>query len=316
MLARVFLSVSVLFFALGLALHYSHAKPAPAPVEKAKVLVLETHPTDDTHRLLVPALVEARVSSLVTAEVEGLVIKIKKPLGSQVKAGDVVMYVKNADPSFTYAAVPVRAPVAGVVSQLMPALMTRVNRGDRLFTVMNPQSLKITAEIPGSDLAYIKPGSLGSFKQDLAQPTGIPIRVTGISPLVDARTGTAAAELEFVPPQTKKELKGGKTAQAAAPAPGLPAIGSVGHALFETSLGQVLLIPESSLGYSDGKPMVKVIDSAGLVKRKPVVLGEQRESLLVVKSGLDAGEKLIVRANRSIKEGESVDVESPEKHGN
>jgi len=272
---------------------------APAP-DKAKVLILEMKTTEDTRRLLVPAKVEARVSSLVTADVEGLVTVIKKPLGSKVKSGEVVLYIENKDPAFTYARVPVRAPVAGVVSQMTSTLMTRVARGDHLFVVMDPKSLKLTAEIPGSDLSLVQPGSQGIFKQNLDEKDGAAIRVSGISPIIDPRTGTASAELDFVVPAKGKDAS-------------LPSIGVVGHALFEMSRGKILLIPESALGYSDGKPMVKILDVAGNVKRKPVELGEQKESQLVVKSGLEAGEKLIVRANRNVKDGEAVDVEPETK---
>ncbi|MGZ3662536.1 MAG: efflux RND transporter periplasmic adaptor subunit [Bdellovibrionota bacterium] len=269
----------------------------PSPTEKAKVLVQEIKPTDDTRRLLVPVKVEARLASLVTAEVEGLVTHIKKPLGSRVRAGEVVLYVENKDPAFTYAKVAVRAPIAGVVSQISPTLMSRVSRGDRLFVVMDPKELKLSAEIPAADLGIVQPGTKGIFKLSLDDKDGTAIRVTGLSPLVDPRTGTASAELEFAP------VKGAV----------LPAIGMVGHALFETSRGKVLLIPEAALGYSDGKPTVKVLDKNGNVKKKPVELGEQKESQLVVTKGLDAGDKLIVRANRAVKDGENVDVETDTK---
>lgn len=288
---------AVFFFATQKA----QSGAAPAASAKAKVLVQEMKVTDDTRRLLVPARVEAKVASLVTAEVEGFVTVIAKPLGSRVKRGQVVLYVENKDPAFTYAKVPVRAPVAGVVSQLMPSLMSRVARGDKLFVVMDPRELKLSAEIPGSELALIAPGSKGIFKLNLEDKDGAAVKVSGVSPLVDPRTGTASAELEFV------------SAPKGKPAPALPSIGMVGHALFEMSRGKVLLIPESALGYVDGKPTVKTLDSAGLVKRKQIELGEQKENLLVVKGGLEAGEKLIVRANRSVKDGEAVDIDSETK---
>lgn len=270
-----------------------------APSDKAKVIVQELEASEDLRRLLVPAKVEAKVSSLVTAEAEGFVTRILKPLGSSVKAGEVVLYVENKDPAFTYAKVPVRSPVAGVVSQMSPALMSRVSRGDRLFVVIDPKALKVTAEIPGSDLALVRPGAAGAFQQSLVDKAGLPLRVVGVSPLVDTRTGTASAELEFALP-----LEKGKE---------LPSIGTVGHALFEMSQGKVLLIPESALGYSEGKPMVRVLDEEGLVRRKPVELGEQKESKLVVRSGLAAGEKLIVRSSRSLKEGEAAELEASPK---
>ncbi len=297
------LSLSALSLLCVLALFTSQAQSGvkPAAVEKAKVLIKEIQASEDTRRLLVPAKVEARVSSLVTAEVEGLVTAIKKPLGSRVKAGEVVLYVENKDPTFTYAKVAVRAPVSGVISQMNAALMTKVFRSDRLFVVIDPKALKLTAEIPGSEIALVQPGAKGVFKQNLDDKEGVGIQVRGISPLVDPRTGTASAELDFKPAK-------GKEAE-------LPSIGMVGHALFEMSRGKVLLIPEVALGYTDGKPMVRILDSAGNVRKKPVEIGEQKESFLVVKSGIAAGDRLIVRSNRTVKDGDAVDVE-PETKSN
>ena len=275
---------------------------APATSERARVLVQEMKATDDTRRLLVPAKVDARVASLVTAEVEGLVTTIKKPLGTRVKAGEVVLYVENKDPAFTYAKVAVRSPVGGVVSQMDTSLMSRVARGDHLFMVIDPKELRLTAEIPGVNLALVSPGTSGVFKTNPDDKNGTAVRVSGVSPLVDSRTGTAAAELEFVIP--KNASKSGKDA-----APALPAIGMVGTVLFEANRGKVMLMPESALGYLDGKPVVRVLESNGKVKRKPIELGEQKESQLVVLKGLEAGDKLIVRASRTVKDGEDVDVE-------
>lgn len=290
--------MKIRLFTIAAALHFfalpAHASvKAPTP-EKAKAIVKEIAITDDTRRLLVPTKVEARVASLVTAEVEGFVTSIKKPLGSEVKAGQTILFLENKDPAFTYAKVPVRAPVSGVVSQMNATLMAKVSRGDKLFVVMDPKSLRLSAEISGSELSGISPGSKGVFKENIGDQEGIAIRVSGISPYVDPRTGTASAELEFVDGKGKN----------------LPAVGMVGHALFESSRGKVILIPEAALGYLDGKPNVKVVDSTGAVKRKTIELGEQRESQLVVKSGLSAGEKIVVRSSRTLKDGETVDVEA------
>lgn len=282
----------MLFTMLGLWLAIAAHAAVPAP-EKAKVIVEAVKRTEDTKRFVVPVRVEAKLRSSVLAEVEGWVTKIKKPLGAKVKRGEVVLYIENKDPTFTFAPVPVRAPVNGVISQLDPSLMARVSRGDKLFSVMDPASLKLTAEIAGADLPLVQPGSKGEFKAELGAKDGVGIKITGVSPLVDPRTGTAPAEMEFT---GKKD--------------GLPAIGSVGHAVFEVSRGKVMLVPENAIGYSDGKPVVKLVNQAGAVEKRPVELGEQKESFLVVKEGLKEGERVVLRANRSLKDGEVVDVES------
>jgi len=272
------------------------ALAATASVDKPKVVLEEIKLLEDKKRIIVPVKVEAKIQSLVSADIEGHVTRILKPLGSSVKAGEVILFLENKDPGFTYAAVPVRSPVAGVVSQIWTSQMAKVNRGDKLFTVINPKSLKLSAEIPSHDLNLIQSGLAGQFKMDLQNETSLPIRVVGISPLVDARTGTASAELEF------SDLK-----QV------LPPIGSIGQVSFEIIQGKIMTIPEASLVFQEGKPMVRVLKGQNQFDKKPIELGEQRDSSFVVKSGIAQGDKIVVRSSRPLKEGDTLEVENTEK---
>jgi multidrug efflux pump subunit AcrA (membrane-fusion protein) len=263
------------------------------PVDNPRVLLEEIKPLSDKKRILVPVKVEAKIQSLVTADIEGHVTRLVKPLGSVVKVGEIVMYLENKDPGFTYAAVPVRAPVAGVISQVWTSQMAKVSRGDRLFTVINPKSLKLSAEFPSNDLVDVKTGLQGEFVMDAKGSINLPIRILGISPLVDSRTGTASAELEFT------NLKGP-----------LPPIGSIGQATFEINQGSIFMIPEASLIFQDGKPMVRILKGENQFAKRTVELGEQRDSSYVVKSGIDKGDKIVVRSSRPLKEGDTLDIEA------
>lgn len=265
---------------------------APSQQERPRVLVEEIKLFDDKKRIIVPVKVEAKIQSLVSSDIEGHITRILKPLGSSVRAGEVVLYLENKDPGFTYAAVPVRSPVAGVVSQYWTSQMAKVTRGDKLFTVINPKSLRLSAEFPSGDLSVIRSGLEGVFRTEAQGDLNLPIRIVGISPLVDSRTGTASAELEFTKAQN------------------LPAIGSIGQATFEVDQGQILMIPETSLIYQNGKPMVRILQGANKVLKKLIELGEQRESSFVVKSGLGRGDKVIVRSSRPIKEGDLIEIEN------
>lgn len=264
------------------------------PTDKPKVVLEEIKLLEDKKRIIVPVKVEAKIQSLVSADIEGHVTRLLKPLGSVVKAGEVVLYLENKDPGFTYAAVPVRSPVAGVVSQIWTSQMAKVSRGDKLFTVINPKSLKLSAEIPSHDLNLIQTGLMGQFKMDLQNEANLPTRVVGISPLVDARTGTASAELEFT------DLK-----QV------LPPIGSIGQVSFEIAQGKIITIPEASLIFQEGKPMVRVLKGQNQFDKKPIELGEQRDSSFVVKSGIAQGDKIVVRSSRPLKEGDILDIDAP-----
>lgn len=265
-----------------------------APTDKPRVLLEEIKPLEDKKRIIVPVKVEAKIQSLLTSDIEGHVTKILKPLGSTVKAGEVILFLENKDPGFTYAAVPVRAPIAGVVSQYWTTQMAKVTRGDKLFTVINPKSLRLSAEFPSGELSIVKSGLLGQFKTEAQKDLNLPVRIVGISPLVDSRTGTASAELEFA---------NSKTAA-------LPPIGTIGQATFEVSQGQIMMVPEASLVFQNGKPMVRILKGANQVMKKLIELGEQRETSFVVKSGIAQGDKIIVRSSRPIKEGETIEIES------
>lgn len=266
------------------------------PADKPRVLLEEIKLLDDNKRIIVPVKIEAKIQSLVSADIEGHVTRILKPLGSVVKAGEVIMYLENKDPSYTYAAVPVRSPINGVLSQMHTSQMTKVNRGDKLFAVINPKSLKLSAEFPSNDVTLVRSGLMGKFKIDSQADLELPIKIIGISPLVDSRTGTASAEFEFT--DIKKTL---------------PPIGSIGQATFEINQGSIIMIPEASLVFQDGKAMVRVLKGTNQFSKKAIVLGEQRDNNFVVKSGITKGEKIIVRSSRPLKEGEAVEVDAPAK---
>lgn len=288
---------NVFFLAALCALNCARAAVTPAdkPVDNPRVLLEEVKPLDDKKRIIVPVKVEAKIQSLVSADIEGHVTRILKPLGSVVKAGETILFLENKDPGFTYAAVPVKSPVAGVVSQFWTSQMAKVSRGDRLFTVINPKTLKLSAEFPSSDLTAVTTGLAGRFKMDSQKDLNLDIKIVGISPLVDARTGTASAELEFT-----------NLAKAT-----LPPIGTIGQAVFEINQGSIIMIPEASLVFQDGKPMVRVLKGKNQFSKKSIELGEQRDSSYVVKSGITTGEKVVVRTSRPLKEGDLIDIEGP-----
>lgn len=282
------------FLLTSLCLSTFASAAAPSATDKPKVVLEEIKLLEDKKRIIVPVKVEAKIQSLVSADIEGHVTRLLKPLGSTVKAGEVVLYLENKDPGFTYAAVPIRSPVAGVISQIWTSQMAKVNRGDKLFTVINPKSLKLSAEIPSHDLNLVQNGLEGQFKLELHNENTLLIRVVGVSPLVDARTGTASAELEFA------DLK-----------QSLPPIGSIGQVTFEIIQGKIITIPEASLVFQEGKPMVRVLKGQNQFDKKTIELGEQRDSTFVVKSGIAQGDKIVVRSSRPLKEGDTLDIEAP-----
>jgi multidrug efflux pump subunit AcrA (membrane-fusion protein) len=276
---------------------------------KPKVIAEEIKYTEDFQKLMYPARISAKLNSTVTADLDGHVVKIVKALGSFVRANDIILYLENTDPAFTYSAVPVKAPVSGVLSQVNFQLMSSVAKGDKLFTVIDPSSVNLEIEIPAAEISFLKVGSTGNFQLTTNSEDLLPVKIVGLSPIVDAKSGTAAAQLEFI----KSSLKG-KPAN-----PSLQfSVGTVGQVFFNRTLGKALLVPENSISYFEGKPTLYLIDASNKSHRKVVELGEQRDSLFIVKKGLQVGDKVIVRSNKTVKEDEEVEVQdaNPKKAEN
>ena len=158
---------------------------------------------------------------------------------------------------------------------------------------------------PSHEISFVTAGQRGQFKIDSSKESSLNVRIVGISPLVDARTGTASAELEFITEIDKKT-----TDTTASVKINLPPIGSIGQAVFEISQGTIMMIPEASLIYQDGKPMVRVLKGKDQVDKKSIELGDQRDSSYVVKSGIAQGDKVVVRSSRPLKENELIEIES------
>lgn len=72
---------------------------------------------------------------------------------------------------------------------------------------------------------------------------------------------------------------------------------------------QALLIPERALSTDQNIKFVYVVGDDGIAARRVVELGAQRGDLRIVKSGLAAGERVIVKGIQRVKPGQRVDAE-------
>lgn len=262
--------------------------------EKPKVVIQTLEAKSDLNKIIVPARVEAKVFTHVVATAEGNLTRIQKDLGAAVNKGDVVGYIENQDPGYTFAPVPLRSPTSGVVSQFFVPLMSRVNRGDRVFSVINPESLKVVAEIPASETSKVRSQKAAVFLLNGSAEKTFEVSLKAMSPLVDPRTGTSTAEFEF---NLKKQAP--------------PAVGMVGQLSFQIDNGKVLAIPENAIFYFQGESYVRIINAENKIQRKKIALGPQKDNTFVVTDGLIAGEKVIVRSSKALKDNEEADVDDP-----
>jgi multidrug efflux pump subunit AcrA (membrane-fusion protein) len=260
-----------------------------AATEPAKVRTQVLKKIEDSNLLLFPARAYSRVETNLYAEYEGIVQTLPLNVGQKVSKNGTLMMIQNTDPVYQYAPVRIYSPVGGVVSAMEVKQGTHVTKGELLATVTDPSKLRVTIEIPAQDLPYIQAGKLGDFKSANSSNVA-PVKVLGVSPLVDPKTGTSTADLEI--------LKGNT----------IPA-GMVGQVSIKTDVHQAILISEDALTYRDGKPMLRTLIN-GKMKLAPVELGMSRRGNVEIKSGAEEGQTVILRSSRFVSEGETVAIET------
>lgn len=279
----VFVAVAILSHSVSARRHTGAAPPPP-------MVVAQAIQTDEVYDALIyPARLVSRVNATLLAESDGVVQAVRKSLGSRVTVGEPILTLTNPDPVYTFEPFNVLSPVTGVISSIDIALGSRVAKGQKLGTVTDPAQVLASIEITVSDLDAIHTGMVGELElAGLAQP--IPMKVSGISPIVDPATGTASAELK---PVDKKHH----------PPPGM-----VGRLRFRARLHQGIQLPESAIFYRGETPLVRVLDGDKAVFRE-VKIGHSRQGRFEITSGLKAGEKVVLRTNTFIADGEAVTLQ-------
>lgn len=72
---------------------------------------------------------------------------------------------------------------------------------------------------------------------------------------------------------------------------------------------EALLIPERALATDQSIKFVYIVDKDGIAKRQNVDLGGQRGDMRIIKSGLKAGDNIIVKGLQRVRPGQKVEAE-------
>lgn len=280
-------------FSILFATTLAQAAPEPPAAPKAPIVYAGVVKAADLFDVLsYPARISPAVNASLLSEADGIVHKIFRPLGRPVKRGEKVLTIKNTDPVYDFAPLAVTAPVAGVVSSIDVTEGSRVVKGQKLATILDPKDLKILIEVSAFDIATLQPGLTGELMAySFEKP--IPVKIVGVSPYVDPATGSATAELRALKPEA------------------LLAPGIVGRVTFKARQHIGIEVPESAISYRGQESFIRLVED-GKAKFQRVDIGQSRRGMVEVIKGLAEGSTFILRANGFVSDGEAVTVEQPE----
>lgn len=178
---------------------------------------------------------------------------------------------------------PLSAPFAGTIIEKQAVLGELAQSDQSLFTVADLSVLWIEANLFERDLAKVRPGAQANVTISAYPGEVFKGRLTYISSVMDRETRTVKARVEMPNPDGRLKPEMFVTA-----------------AIHSGSSAKALLLPEEAVLLVQGQPTVFVAEEGGFEPR-PVEIGERGQGRVVIKSGVEPGEAVVVGGAYALK---------------
>ncbi|RPE12733.1 efflux RND transporter periplasmic adaptor subunit [Chitinophaga lutea] len=187
-----------------------------------------------------------------------------------------------------------RAPLSGKIGIALVRVGDLVTAGQTVInTLVNENPIYADIDLPQS--RYMEFGRRGGQRFFLASANGEKYphegKVLLVNNVVDARTGTIRMRLTF--PNPEGMLKSGMTATVQVQSP---------------PSDSALAIPARAIVELLGEVKAYVVDRNNVVQTRTVERGPLADSLMIVRSGLQAGERVVVDGIQKVRQGDTVNI--------
>lgn len=183
----------------------------------------------------------------------------------------------------------VTAPISGVVAtrDIKPGNFVQIN--SPIFSIVDISKLEATLNVPEREIEKLKPGQLVQLTVDALPGKTFEGKIDRVSPVVDAGSGTFRVISAF---DSNDVLQPGMFGRIQ---------------IRYDQRADALVIPRNALLEDGGDPAVFVI-RAGKAARVALKLGYDDGPWVEVRSGLKAGDQVVVAGKAALREGSSVKV--------
>jgi len=213
--------------------------------------------------------------------------------GAQARYEQAAAGYRNQSNQAAYATL--EADADGVVTGVDAEVGQVVSAGQPVVRVAQTAEKEVVVGIPEDQVDTLRKSPEVSVKLWADPSRSIPGKVREIAPAADPLTRTYTVKISV--PNPPPELKLGMTAVARFVRPGGGA----------DSGGMGVRVPISALLQEQGKSVVWLYDAASqTVKPVPVTVGEPRDNVLLVTSGLAPGQTIVTAGVHLLKAGQKV----------
>ena len=232
----------------------------------------------------------------VVPEAAGKLVSMRPAIGSTVRKDELIAQVDPSRPGSQYSLSPVYAPVSGVVvSNPLPAGST-VSTATALLTIASAGSLEIEAMVPEREVGQLRPGLSAEIRLEAFPGEIFRAELVKLSPVVDPVSRTKNITLRFV--REDPRINSGMFARVK---------------LKTRTYENVVSIPQDAVIENRGVPVVFVLsgasgEEAGQVSMRTVEPGVTVDGETEIKSGLKAGDKVVIQGQQFLSDGAAVRV--------
>jgi RND family efflux transporter MFP subunit len=172
----------------------------------------------------------------------------------------------------------IRAPIAGTVTEVHTSPGANLKGGEVLFHIVDTERVYVSAIVPEAEFPRVRNLSGAEIEIPGAarpQPAG---RLVFLGQVVDASTRTFPVVYEFTNPGNRIAINQTVTIR-----------------LFFAGARRGVLIPEEALVDDGGRPVVFVQRGGEAFVRRPVEAGYRQSGMVEITSGLEAGERVVIK---------------------
>ncbi|MGQ9471568.1 MAG: efflux RND transporter periplasmic adaptor subunit [Candidatus Aminicenantales bacterium] len=186
----------------------------------------------------------------------------------------------------------VKAPFAGVITDIKVSPQETVEVGRELFTLVDMKSVKVVARVLESEIGRVRPGQEVEVKFVAYPDQKFRAEVSAISPLINPEDKTCLVHIAL--PNAKEEIKPGMHAEVEIAA---------------TVLRDRLLVPQKAVLVRGGRKLVFVAEE-GLAKWRYIETGAENESFVEVIEGVKEGEQVIIEGHLTLAHDARIKIEN------
>ncbi len=236
--------------------------------------------------------VQAVDSFSVFPTVAGKISKILVEAGERVRKNQIIAQVDASKPGADFTVSSVRAAAEGTVISIPVSVGSYVTTSSALAEIASTENLEIIINVSERFLPSIQKNQSAEISFKSYPDEVFSAEITKIAPVLDPVTRTMQVNLKVG--DTKGLVKSGMFAHVK---------------LLTQKKEGVLSVPDRAIVQNNGKSFVFALEEAGgkaTVRRIAVEKGLSVDGVTEITSGLFAGQKIVVKGQNMISDGQSV----------